>query len=53
MRETSADTARAAQELGFRPSINFEEGLRQEFEWSLERARGSIERRLSRAGSAR
>jgi nucleoside-diphosphate-sugar epimerase len=53
VRETSADTTRAVQELGYRPSITFEEGLRQEFEWSLEQARASVERRFIRAGSAR
>jgi UDP-glucuronate 4-epimerase len=53
VRETSADTTRAAQELGFRPSVSFEEGLREEFEWSRERARAPVERRFTHAGSAR
>jgi UDP-glucuronate 4-epimerase len=35
VRETSADTTRAAAELGYEPQVGFEAGLRAEFEWLL------------------
>jgi UDP-glucose 4-epimerase len=37
VRDTGADTGRAARDLGFRPSVAFEEGLRAELEWMAER----------------
>jgi UDP-glucose 4-epimerase len=46
VRETGADTRRAAQELGFEAAMPFADGLRAEFEWALERS-------LSDSGSAR
>jgi UDP-glucuronate 4-epimerase len=33
MRDTYADTARAQADLGFRPSINLEDGLRAMYRW--------------------
>jgi nucleoside-diphosphate-sugar epimerase len=36
VRETRADTSRAAADLGFRPRVPFEDGLRAEFEWMVE-----------------
>jgi UDP-glucuronate 4-epimerase len=47
--ETSADTTRAAAELGYEPQVGFEEGLRAEFEWLLEFDRLP----LTRAGTGR
>jgi UDP-glucuronate 4-epimerase len=35
VRETGADTSRAAAELGYRPRVSFEDGLRTEFEWMV------------------
>ena len=36
VKDTGADVTRAGQELGFEPSVAFEAGLREEFEWVLE-----------------
>jgi len=33
MRDTFADTSRAQRDLGFRPSVALEDGLRREYEW--------------------
>jgi len=33
VRHTFADTTRAREALGFRPSVSTEEGLRREWEW--------------------
>jgi UDP-glucuronate 4-epimerase len=35
VRDTGADTARARRDLGFAPRTQFEEGVREEFEWLL------------------
>lgn len=35
VRDTGADTARARQDLRFRPRISVKDGLREEFEWLL------------------
>jgi UDP-glucuronate 4-epimerase len=35
VRDTGADTARARADLGYRPQIGFEDGLRAQFEWVL------------------
>ena len=53
VRETSADTARAAAELHYHPEFTFEQGLRAEYEWTLERAREPLPRRVKHAGAAR
>jgi nucleoside-diphosphate-sugar epimerase len=53
VRETSADTARAARELGYAPATTFEDGLRAEFEWMLERVGTEPARDLARAGAGR
>jgi UDP-glucuronate 4-epimerase len=54
VRETSADTTRAAAELGYRPSVSFEDGLRAEFTWALERrAEEAVRPRLAGAGGRR
>jgi nucleoside-diphosphate-sugar epimerase len=34
VRHTAADTARAREELGFRPSVGLEEGLRRQIDWA-------------------
>jgi UDP-glucose 4-epimerase len=39
VRDTSADTSRAARALGYKPAVAFEDGLRAEFEWTTERLR--------------
>lgn len=36
VRDTSADTARARQELGYSPSTSLEEGLKRQFDWVSE-----------------
>jgi nucleoside-diphosphate-sugar epimerase len=41
VRDTSADTSRAARELGFRPRVAFADGLRAELEWTIERRRAA------------
>ena len=33
MRDTYADTSRAAAELGFAPSVTLEQGLAEEYAW--------------------
>jgi nucleoside-diphosphate-sugar epimerase len=33
MRDTSADTSAAAQDLGFRSTVGLAEGLRREWDW--------------------
>jgi UDP-glucuronate 4-epimerase len=38
MRDTFADTGAAARDLGFRPSVELEEGLRREWSWIRGRA---------------
>jgi UDP-glucuronate 4-epimerase len=56
VRETSADTTRAADELGFRSQVGFEAGLGAEFDWAREQVdlhRARPERRAVPAGSAR
>jgi UDP-glucuronate 4-epimerase len=56
VRETNADTSRAADELGFRSLVSFEAGLRAEFDWALEQVdprRAGLEPRAVPAGSAR
>jgi UDP-glucuronate 4-epimerase len=53
VRETSADTSRAARELGYAPATAFEDGLRAEFEWMAERVASQPERDIARAGAAR
>ena len=41
VRDTSADTSRAALELGYKPAVAFESGLGAEFEWTAERLRAA------------
>ncbi len=53
VRETSADTRRAAQDLGYAPAATFADGLRAEFEWTLERLAAESERPVVSAGAAR
>ena len=53
VRETSADTSHAACELGYAPATTFEEGLRAEFEWMVERLANQPEPDMARAGAAR
>ena len=38
-RQTSADTTRAREELGFRPSVSLREGLGRQVEWALGHSR--------------
>jgi nucleoside-diphosphate-sugar epimerase len=38
-RQTSADTTRARDELGFAPSVSLEEGISRQVEWAMERGR--------------
>ncbi|MHB1467659.1 MAG: NAD-dependent epimerase/dehydratase family protein [Solirubrobacteraceae bacterium] len=35
VKDTGADTSRAREKLAYRPSVCFEDGLREEFEWIL------------------
>jgi UDP-glucuronate 4-epimerase len=37
--DTGADSTLAREELGFRPTVHFEEGLERQFEWALEDSR--------------
>jgi nucleoside-diphosphate-sugar epimerase len=53
VRETGADTSRAARDLGYAPATTFTEGLRAEFEWTLERLAAADEPRMVSAGAAR
>jgi len=40
MRDTWADTSRAARDLGFRPAVSIEQGIAAEYEWLASAARG-------------
>jgi UDP-glucuronate 4-epimerase len=53
VRETSADTSRAARELGYAPATTFEDGLRAELEWTVERLAAAHDRRRVASGAAR
>jgi nucleoside-diphosphate-sugar epimerase len=53
VRETSADTSCAARELGYAPRVAFPDGLRAEFEWTLERISGDADARVAGVGSRR
>jgi nucleoside-diphosphate-sugar epimerase len=53
VRETSADTSCAARELGYAPRVAFPDGLRAEFEWTLERISVDADARVAGVGSRR
>ncbi len=53
VRETSADTCRAARELGYAPATTFPDGLRAEFEWTVERLADESAAPMASAGAAR
>jgi UDP-glucuronate 4-epimerase len=46
VRETGADASRAARELGYRPQVSFEDGLRAQLDWVAAHRRSEPPRRL-------
>jgi UDP-glucuronate 4-epimerase len=53
VRETGADTSRAARELGYAPATTFPEGLRAELEWTVDRLADESAAPMVSAGAAR